>query len=127
MREKLAELAHSQWSGWMKYLFSKGTFNKDGTWIMPAWAVERWSHQMQTSYPQLSESEKESDREEADRVLEIIASQPVTQPDAIELMVAVEEAAQHCPDCVVGAFCSKHDKAFWEFWAEAKRHLSDNP
>jgi len=80
MREKLAELAHSQWSGWMKYLFSKGTFNKDGTWIMPAWAVERWSHQMQTSYPQLPESEKESDREEADKFLAVINSPPEIFP-----------------------------------------------
>ena len=39
-REILAELAHAQWSGWMEYLFSKGVLNEDGTWTMPAWAVE---------------------------------------------------------------------------------------
>ena len=45
--------------------------------------------------------------------------------EAIELMIAVEEAAHHCPDCVAGAFCVKHDKAFWKFWGQAKRHLSN--
>ncbi len=72
VREKLAELAHAQWSGWMKYLFSKGTFNPDGTWTMPKWAVDRWQGQMNMPYSELPESEKNSDREEADRVLGLL-------------------------------------------------------
>lgn len=72
LREKLAQLAHSQWSGWMEYLFSKGTFNDDGTWTMPAWAVERWKRQMITPYADLPEPEQESDRKEADKFLEVI-------------------------------------------------------
>jgi len=72
MREKLAAFAHSQWSGWMKYLFSKGTFNGDGTWTMPAWAVKRWRNQMNSDYSDLSEQEKNSDREEADGMLKVI-------------------------------------------------------
>lgn len=72
LREKLAELAHSQWSGWMKYLFGSGTFNEDGTWTMPAWAVERWKRQMETPYSELSKSERDSDRNEADKFLAVI-------------------------------------------------------
>ena len=72
MREKLAELAHEQWAGWMEYLFSNGTFNDDGTWTMPAWAVDRWAKQMKTFYGNLSESEKNSDRTEADKFLMVI-------------------------------------------------------
>lgn len=72
MREKLADLCHRQWSGWMSYLFSKGTFNDDGTWTMPAWAVDRWQRQMNTPYSELLVEEKDSDRAEADRFLEII-------------------------------------------------------
>ncbi len=72
MTEKLAKFAHKQWSGWMKYLFSKGTFNNDGTWTMPKWAVERWRNQMNTHYDLLSEEEKKSDREEADGMIEIL-------------------------------------------------------
>ena len=68
-REALAALVHGQWSGWMEYLFSKGTFNPDGTWTMPAWAVTRWARQMTTSYADLSEEEKENDRREADMLL----------------------------------------------------------
>lgn len=72
LREKLAELAHDQWAGWMEYLFSKGTFNEDGTWTMPVWAVERWKRQAETPYSDLSEAEKNSDRNEADKFLTVI-------------------------------------------------------
>jgi len=69
-KEILAELCHEQWSGWMAYLFSKGTFNiRDGTWIMPAWAVKRWMKQMETPYAKLSKDEQDSDRKEAEKFL----------------------------------------------------------
>lgn len=73
MREKLAALAHEQWSGWMSYLFEKSTENPDGTVTIPAWAVDRWKRQVKTPYSELSELERESDRVEADRVIEIVS------------------------------------------------------
>lgn len=72
IRERLADLCHKQWSGWLNYMFSKGTFNPDGTWTMPAWAVERWKRQMETPYSELSKSEQDSDRNEADKFLTLI-------------------------------------------------------
>jgi hypothetical protein len=72
-RERLAEYAHTAWSGWMRYLFEKSTANPDGTVTIPAWAVERWQRQMQTAYADLPESEKASDRAEADAMLAILA------------------------------------------------------
>lgn len=72
LREELADLCHSQWSGWMRYLFKKGMFNEDGTWTMPTWAVERWKRQTETPYSELSESEQDSDRNEADKFLAVI-------------------------------------------------------
>ena len=75
MKEKLAELAHEQWSGWMKHLFSKMEIKLDGTASIPAWAVTRWQRQMNTEYKNLSEEEKNSDREEAERVIKLIERQ----------------------------------------------------
>ncbi len=77
LKEKLANLAHEQWSGWMEYLFSKGEFNKDGTWTMPIWAVERWSQQMKTPYSELSKSEQDSDRSEADKFLAVMGEHKI--------------------------------------------------
>lgn len=81
LREALAEYAHDAWSGWMKYLFGKGDFvpwtNSDGKmearWVMPNWAVDRWSRQMRTPYADLPEEEKKSDRAEADTMLAIMS------------------------------------------------------
>jgi len=72
LREELAELAHNQWSDWMEYLFSKGTFNDDGTWTMPEWAVSRWAIQVGMPYDKLSKEEKDSDRKEADKFLAVL-------------------------------------------------------
>jgi len=72
MREKLAEYAHEAWSGWMRYLFEKSERNSDGTVTIPAWAVARWTRQMNTPYADLPENEKESDREEADKIIAIL-------------------------------------------------------
>ncbi len=72
MKEKLAELAHQQWSGWMEYFFSKCMIHDDGTATIPKWTVERWKLQLKTSYLDLSEQEKDSDRNEAQRMISVI-------------------------------------------------------
>lgn len=75
MREKLADLCHKQWSGWLEYMFSKGVFNNDGSWTMPTKFVERWRRQMATPYSNLSQSEQDSDRNEADKFLAVMKAQ----------------------------------------------------
>ena len=70
-REQVADLCHKQWSGWMRYLFSRGEFDEHGRFIIPKSLVERWTRQMNTDYNELSEPEKESDRNEADKFLQL--------------------------------------------------------
>lgn len=72
LKEQLADLCHEQWSGWMRYMFSKAPLNEDGSWTMPAEFVERWQRQMNTSYAELSEPEQNSDRTEADKFLALL-------------------------------------------------------
>ena len=67
--DSMALLAHQQWSKWMKYLFSQGRFNGDGTWTMPKWAVDRWLRQMNTKFNHLPENERKSDYEEAEHYI----------------------------------------------------------
>lgn len=79
VREMLAELCHDQWSGWMKHLHSncypeRGQFDIDtGNMIIPEWAIERWKRQMKTEYKDLSEPEKNSDRKEADKFIDLLS------------------------------------------------------
>jgi Lar family restriction alleviation protein len=70
-REALAEYAHDAWSGWMEYLFSKCDQTGNTYATIPTWAVRRWQRQMNTPYADLPEEEKESDRLEADRIIEV--------------------------------------------------------
>ena len=72
LEETLAELCHSQWSGWMKYLFSKCETTKEKDMIIPEWAVARWLRQSNTDYDELSPEEQESDRVEARKFIKII-------------------------------------------------------
>ncbi len=72
-REQLAAVQHAIWSHWMKYMFSCGAFNADGSWTMPADKAERWSRQMETDYSGLTEKERISDRDQADKVLTTLA------------------------------------------------------
>lgn len=70
VREALAALAHEQWSAWMRYQFRRqlvgGVMTRDDS--------TRWRRQMTTPYAELPESEKESDRKEADRVLALVVA-----------------------------------------------------
>ncbi len=72
LREKLAELAHDQWSGWIKYMWCKSKLTVPGNLIIPAWAVDRWWRQANIKYEDLSKKEQESDRTEADKFIAII-------------------------------------------------------
>jgi len=72
VRERLAALYHEQWSAWGVHQFSIGVFNGDGTWTMPAGAVRRWLRQTNTPYAELSDEEKDNDREEADKIIALL-------------------------------------------------------
>jgi len=75
LREILAALVHRQWSGWMEYLFAQCRPGADGSVRIPPSLVERWRRQIETDYEDLSESEQDSDRREADRFLVALESE----------------------------------------------------
>ncbi|KKL53660.1 hypothetical protein LCGC14_2273260 [marine sediment metagenome] len=103
VRENLAAYAHTAWSGWMKYLYSKCySLKMDNSGgppclVVPAWASLRWNRQAATSYSDMPENEKKSDREEADKMIAII--QPL-------ITAAVAEEAAKKPS----RMCHLHKK-----------------
>jgi hypothetical protein len=80
LREQLAALAHEQWAGWMKYMFGQSLEKEDGSIEIPSSLVARWKRQMNTTYTELPEDERESDRVEADKVLRVIQSNSPSNP-----------------------------------------------
>jgi hypothetical protein len=72
--EKLAAVEHDRWAHWQRYMHGKAERRPDGTLILPAELVERWEAQISTPYADLSQAEKESDREQVRRYLPLIAA-----------------------------------------------------
>ncbi len=70
--EELAAYAHDAWSGWMSYMFSKGTAGEDGSMVIPKWAVDRWGRQAATASSEVPAEEKASDRAEAAKMQSIV-------------------------------------------------------
>jgi len=84
-REALAALEHDQWAHWTRYMlevlqplvcFGRGVIREaaahgfvDSEAIKAVEAIKRWHRQIETPYADLSEKEKNSDREWADKVL----------------------------------------------------------
>lgn len=70
--EDLAAVQHDIWSHWMNYQFSCCIKNEDGSLTIPADKVKRWSKQMETSYEDLTDKEKQSDRNQVLKFVHLI-------------------------------------------------------
>lgn len=70
--ETLASIQHEIWSHWMSYLFSVATRNEDGSFTIPEEKASRWRRQMSTSYSELTEMEKNSDRGQALKIISLL-------------------------------------------------------
>lgn len=77
MMEKFAALEHERWVKWQKYMHSKFLNHSDGRGeyvCLPMDLLKRWEKQIETPYSELSEQEKESDREQVRPYLEYFST-----------------------------------------------------
>lgn len=70
--ERLADVEHTRWAHWQRYLHSMCEENEDGSLTIPKDLVNRWDVQINTPYSELSEKEKESDRKEVTNTIKEI-------------------------------------------------------
>jgi hypothetical protein len=80
--ERLAAIEHERWSSWQRYVHDHCRRAADGSLTIPSELVERWSKQSVTPYAQLSDSEKESDRDQVRRYLPTIAAALIADIDS---------------------------------------------
>lgn len=71
-REQIAALQHEIWAHWMRYLFTCCEGNEDGSMTIPVDKVARWRRQIDTPYSELTDRERESDLEQADKIVKIL-------------------------------------------------------
>lgn len=95
--EDLAAVEHERWSHWQRHLHSKCERMSDGSLVIPANLADHWESQMNTSYSELPEAEKESDREQVRRYLPVITR--ALAPDHRELFIDTIVADR--PSCTV--------------------------
>jgi hypothetical protein len=55
---------HERWSKWQQWVFDCSVENEDGSFTIPKEKVDRWKRQIATPYLELTEEEKQSDREQ---------------------------------------------------------------
>lgn len=74
LAEKLAVVEHERWAHWQKFVHESGIRQNDGSILLTKELVDRWERQIATSYDNLTEREKESDREQVRKYLPLILS-----------------------------------------------------
>jgi hypothetical protein len=73
LTETLAKIEHERWSHWQRYLHSQCIpQGAGGALLIPAHLALKWERQTHTPYAELSDSEKDSDREQVRNYLPII-------------------------------------------------------
>lgn len=123
LMEKLADIEHQRWSDWQKWVHSKcvKASLKDGhleskeygeAYFIPPILYDRWERQIKTPYSELSEKEKESDREQVRRYLPLLKSSLQEQRQSIleEIEKELLEDLQHDKN----HFCKHYGEQFKE-------------
>lgn len=70
--ERLAAVEHERWASWQRYVHDHCERQPDGSLVIPAELASRWEMQIETMYAELSELEKDSDREQVHRYLPVL-------------------------------------------------------
>lgn len=69
LMEQLAAIEHERWADWQRYLHGKCDVMANIGLVIPFPLYDHWNRQINTPYAELSEVEKESDREQVRRYL----------------------------------------------------------
>lgn len=109
LREALADMEHERWSGWMRYLFDLCEIHADGSVTIPANSANHWRRQIATPYADLSEREKDSDRKEVDKILNLL------KPALAEAREEgrFERGEELAPECAEALHEAQRDSESW--------------
>ena len=67
--EQLAAIEHEHWAHWQRYMHGTAIKQPDGSLLIPSELVSRWEKQIATPYADLSDAEKQSDRDQVQKYL----------------------------------------------------------
>lgn len=70
--EQLASIEHDRWAHWQRYIHTHCERRADGSLVIPPDLVARWERQIETAFVDLSEDERESDRQQVRKYLPVV-------------------------------------------------------
>jgi hypothetical protein len=76
--ERLAAIEHERWAHWQRYVHRQCERQDDGSLVIPAELAARWEAQFETPYAELTEKERDSDREQVRKYIPTVVA-AVTQ------------------------------------------------
>ena len=92
--EQLADIEHTRWAHWQRYMHSKCECQPDGSLVIPPNLVQQWERQIEAPYCALTDKEKESDREQVRKYLPIIVDALKERGEGIQTARISELEAQ---------------------------------
>lgn len=91
LKEKLASIEHERWSDWQKWCHEVLRESMPDHWTELNNVLERWDKQIATSYKDLSEREKQSDRDQVDRYWSLILAWSESEKKRAVLEARIDE------------------------------------
>lgn len=70
--DRLASIEHDRWAHWQRYVHAHCQRSEDGSLVIPPDLVARWERQAETPFVDLSEDERESDRQQVREYLPVV-------------------------------------------------------
>ena len=74
LREQLAAIEHERWADWQSYLHSRLTKHGEDGMLMSPSDYLHWEEQIAADYAELTEAEKQSDRDQVDRYWSLVTA-----------------------------------------------------
>lgn len=106
--EQLAAIEHERWSHWQSWMHEQCYRKTGGSLIIPADLVTRWERQAQTAYADLTEPEKQSDRDQVMRYWHLITNRYPHYTSTYCIHDLHDECRLTCKTCVRHCLCACH-------------------
>lgn len=119
--ERLADIEHQRWADWQRWCHTILRDNNPSP--EQGDILERWDRQIETPYSELSEKEKQSDREQVMRYLPIIEAYYAAKIKEAEIRARIDATDRSI--FAIGAY-SKNEAMLWQkkLLADLKAQLS---
>jgi hypothetical protein len=89
LREQLAAIEHERWADWQKWCHK--VLRENNPSPEQGDILERWDRQIETPYAELSEKEKQSDRDQVDRYWQLVEAYLAQEKAKWEMKARIDE------------------------------------